>query len=77
LTEADALSVEMKRRSRDERGPSQGLLAWRRFLVESLLCMVLIGVIVLASVRELGGILIGPFVVTVALAVIGIVRYER
>ena len=52
-------------------------MAWRRFLVESLLCLVLIGVIVLASVRELGGILIGPFVVTIALAIVGIVRYER
>jgi hypothetical protein len=53
------------------------LVAWRRFVVESLLCLVLIGVIVLASVHELGGVLIGPFVVTVALAIIGIVRYER
>jgi hypothetical protein len=52
-------------------------VAWRGFLVESLLCFVLIGVIVLASVRQLGGVLIGPFVVTVALAIVGIVRYDR
>jgi hypothetical protein len=67
----------MERRARKSEGPSRGLVAWRRFLVESLLCLVLIGVIVLAAVRELGGVLIGPFVVTVALAIIGIVRYER
>jgi ABC-type Co2+ transport system permease subunit len=51
-------------------------VAWRRFLVESLLCLVLIGVIVLAAVRGLGGVLIGPFVVTVAAAIVRIVRYE-
>ncbi|HTA96846.1 MAG TPA: hypothetical protein VK730_04295 [Solirubrobacteraceae bacterium] len=66
----------MKRRVRKGRGPSRWLVAWRRFLVESLLCLVLVGVIVLAAVRGLGGVLIGPFVVTVAAAIVRIVRYE-
>jgi hypothetical protein len=75
--EIDDFSHGAELDSRDRRGPSQSLVAWRRFLLESLLCLVLIGVIVLASVRELGGILIGPFIVTVAFAIVGIVRYER
>jgi ABC-type Co2+ transport system permease subunit len=66
----------MKGKARKSRGPSQRVVAWRRFLVESLLCLVLIGVIVLAAVRGLGGVLIGPFVVTVAAAIRRIVRYE-
>jgi ABC-type Co2+ transport system permease subunit len=66
----------MKRTVRKGRGPSRRVVAWRGFLVESLLCLVLIGVIVLAAVRGLGGVLIGPFVVTVAMAIIRIVRYE-
>ncbi len=58
-------------------GPSRGLVAWRRFLVESLLCVVLIGVIALVAVRGFGGVLIAPFVVSVAFAIVAIVRYER
>lgn len=52
-------------------------MAWRGFLVESLVCLVLIGVIVIAAVRGLGGVLVGPFVVAVAAAIVRIVRYER
>lgn len=76
LTETGSLSLQMDRSARGNLGPSQRLVAWRRFLVESLVCVVLIGVIVLAAVRGLGGVLIGPFVVTVAAAIVRIVRCE-
>ena len=70
-------SAERKGLGREDEGPSQGLVAWRGFLVESLLCVVLIGVIALAAVRGLGGLFFGPFVVGVAFAIVAIVRYER
>jgi hypothetical protein len=68
---------ERKGLARDDGGPSRGLVAWRRFLVESLLCVVLIGVIALAAVRGFGGVFFGPFVVSVAFAIVAIVRHER
>lgn len=58
------------------RVPSRWLVAWRRFLVESLLCLVLLGVIIIAAVRGHGGILIGPFVAALAAVIVQIVRHD-
>jgi hypothetical protein len=77
LAQNPVFSGERKGIGRERGGPSQGLVAWRRFLVESLVCVVLIGVIALAAVRGFGGVLIAPFVVSVAFAIVAIVRYER
>jgi|HubBroStandDraft_3_1064219.scaffolds.fasta_scaffold01480_8 hypothetical protein len=59
-----------------KRGPSRQLVAWRGFLIESLLCMVLIGVIVVAAVRGAGGVLFAPFVAGIATLIVRIVRRE-
>jgi ABC-type Co2+ transport system permease subunit len=53
------------------------LVAWRRFLVESVVCGVLIGWIVHVAVGGSGGVLVGPFVMSVAFAIVAIVRHER
>lgn len=57
-------------------GPSRWLVAWRRFLIESLLCLVLIGVIVIVAVRGIGGVLFAPFIAGVATVIVQIVRHE-
>jgi hypothetical protein len=47
----------MARARRD--GPSQELIAWRRFLFETLRCIVLIGAIVMITVRASENMLTG------------------
>jgi hypothetical protein len=61
-------------------GPSQGLVAWRRFLVESTVLVVLIVLIVaimLAVVRGFVSVVVAPCIVTLAFAIVAIARYER
>lgn len=68
---------DMRRSPRRGRGPSRRLVAWRRFVVESLLCLVLIAMIAVAGTTRPGNVFIGTFVLSIAGAIIAIVRYER
>jgi hypothetical protein len=52
-------------------------VAWRRFVVESLVCLVLVAVIAVAGISRPGNVFIGTFVLSVVAAIIAIVRYER
>jgi hypothetical protein len=42
---------QSSRRSQGQGGPSPGTVAWRRFVLETLLCVVLLTLIVLIGVR--------------------------
>ena len=66
-----------KGRRRKSRGPSRRLVAWRKFVVETVICLVLIAAIVSASLLLPRNIFTGWFVLSAAAAVVAIVRYER
>lgn len=62
---------------RDRGGPSPGTIAWRRFVIETLLCLVLVAVIVAIALEARHDLLAGPAIVALAGAIVGIVRPRR
>jgi hypothetical protein len=59
---------------RDPSGPSRGIIAWRRFVLETLLCIVLLLAILLLIVQKPHDILCGPAVVAFAGSILRILR---
>ncbi|HKH79089.1 MAG TPA: hypothetical protein VJ996_03660 [Solirubrobacteraceae bacterium] len=57
----------MGRGSRE--GPSRSIVAWRRFLIETLLCLVLIALIVVIGARATGDPFAGICVIALIAAV--------
>jgi undecaprenyl pyrophosphate phosphatase UppP len=55
-------------------GPSQRLIAWRRFVIETVVCVVLIGVMGVVALDARHDALAGVSVIAVASVIVGITR---
>jgi hypothetical protein len=72
----DHLSHPRELRSISDRcGPSPAVVAWWRFLIETLVCVVLVAAIVVIGLNAGQDLLAGPAVVALAGMIVGIVRY--
>ncbi len=56
----------------DNGGPSRGTLAWRRFLLELLLCLVLTAMIVVVILRARHEVLTAPVIAAMVAAILRI-----
>jgi len=57
-------------------GPSRGAVAWRRYLVELAVCLVLLGAIVAIGLEARSDILAGPAILALAGSIVAIVRHR-
>jgi hypothetical protein len=48
------------------------MVAWRRFLIETLLCLVLVGAIAIVALRAGHAVLTGPTIAVLVAAILGI-----
>jgi hypothetical protein len=55
-------------------GPSPRTIAWRRFVIETLLCVVLVAVIVAIALQARHDVLASPAIVALTGAVVAIVQ---
>jgi hypothetical protein len=57
-------------------GPSPGVVAWLGLLIETLVCLVLVGVIVAVALQAQHDVLAGAAAIAIATTIVGIVRYR-
>lgn len=57
-------------------GPSRRLIAWRQFIIETVVCVVLVGVIGVVALDARHDALAGASVIAVASLIVGIVRHR-
>jgi hypothetical protein len=53
-------------------GPSPSVIAWRRFVIETVLCLVLLGAIVVIALGARHILLAGPAIIALSGAILGI-----
>jgi hypothetical protein len=61
---------------RHSEGPSPSLMAWRRFLIETLVCLVLVAAIITVVLDARHSFLTGATILPLAAFVVGVVRYR-
>jgi hypothetical protein len=54
-------------------GPSRRTIEWRKFLVETVICIVLVGLIVVIGLHASGNLLAGPSIAGLVAVILGII----
>jgi glycerol uptake facilitator-like aquaporin len=58
----------------DVPGPSRQAIEWRKFLIETVICIVLVFLIVVIGLHASGNLLAGPSIVGLVAVILGILR---